>query len=236
MLKVDIKQLTIKNQSKEIALLKNINFNLKEGKVYTILGKNGSGKTTLIKSLTKLLDTKTYNLFGKILWDEQSIYQMSDVELLNLRRYKIRYVFQDLTNNFDPLKKLEFYLSQSKLNTSDLNKILSDFLLPDYKIISELYPYEISGGMAQRLSLMLSIISNPKLLILDEPTSALDYINTNLLKFILKDYCEKLNSVIIVTHDMTFAKEVSGEIAVLKDGILSEFMSADSFYKTSFVL
>lgn len=236
MLKVDIKQLTIKNQSKEIALLKNINFNLKEGKVYSILGKNGSGKTTLIKSLTKLLDTKTYHLFGKILWDEQSIYQMSDVELLNLRRYKIRYVFQDLTNNFDPLKKLEFYLSQSKLNTSDLNKILSDFLLPDYKIISELYPYEISGGMAQRLSLMLSIISNPKLLILDEPTSALDYINTNLLKFILKDYCEKLNSVIIVTHDMTFAKEVSGEIAVLKDGILSEFMSTDSFYKTSFVL
>lgn len=236
MLKVDIKQLTIKNQSKDIALLKNINFNLKEGKVYTILGKNGSGKTTLIKSLTKLLDTKTYNLFGKILWDEQSIYQMSDVELLNLRRYKIRYVFQDLTNNFDPLKKLEFYLSQSKLNTSDLNKILSDFLLPDYKIISELYPYEISGGMAQRLSLMLSIISNPKLLILDEPTSALDYINTNLLKFILKDYCEKLNSVIIVTHDMTFAKEVSGEIAVLKDGILSEFMSTDSFYKNSFVL
>ena len=229
MLKVDIKQLTIKNQSKDIALLKNINFNLKEGKVYSILGKNGSGKTTLIKSLTKLLDTKTYHLFGKILWDEQSIYQMSDVELLNLRRYKIRYVFQDLTNNFDPLKKLEFYLSQSKLNTSDLNKILSDFLLPDYKIISELYPYEISGGMAQRLSLMLSIISNPKLLILDEPTSALDYINTNLLKFILKDYCEKLNSVIIVTHDMTFAKEVSGEIAVLKDGILSEFMSADSF-------
>lgn len=236
MLKVDIKQLTIKNQSKEIALLKNINFNLKEGKIYTILGKNGSGKTTFIKSLTKLLDTKTYNLFGKILWDEQSIYQMSDVELLNLRRNKIRYVFQDLTNNFDPLKKLEFYLSQSKLNTSDLNKILSDFLLPDYKIISELYPYEISGGMAQRLSLMLSIISNPKLIILDEPTSALDYINTNLLKFILKDYCEKLNSVIIVTHDMTFAKEVSGEIAVLKDGILSEFMSADSFYKTSFVL
>ena len=236
MLKVDIKQLTINNNNKEISLLKNINFSLKEGKVYTILGKNGSGKTTLIKSLTKLLDTKTYNLFGKILWDEQSIYQMSDVELLNLRRYKIRYVFQDLTNNFDPLKKLEFYLSQSKLNTSDLNKILSDFLLPDYKIISELYPYEISGGMAQRLSLMLSIISNPKLLILDEPTSALDYINTNLLKFILKDYCEKLNSVIIVTHDMTFAKEVSGEIAVLKDGILSEFMSTDSFYKTSFVL
>lgn len=236
MLQVDIKNLFLYRNSKEISLLTNINFKLSEGKVYTILGKNGSGKTTLIKSLTKLLDQKLYKVMGKILWYNSNIYSMNEAELLILRKNKIRYVFQDLTNNFDPLKKIEFYLSQTKLNPADLNKLLSDFLLPEYKIISGLYPYEISGGMAQRLSLMLSIISNPKLLILDEPTSALDYVNANLLKFLLKDYCSKLNSVIIVTHDMTFAKAVSDEVAVLTDGFLSEFMSTDNFYQTSSVL
>lgn len=236
MLQVEIKNLYLYSKSKEISLLSNINFTLKEGKIYTILGKNGSGKTTLIKSLTKLLDQNVHKLVGAILWYKKNIYDMSEVELLNLRKKNIRYVFQDLTSNFDPLKKLKFYFSQTKLNQDNINKLLNDFLLPGYKIISELYPYEISGGMAQRLSLMLSVISSPKLLILDEPTSALDYVNANLLKFVLKDYCSKLNTVIIVTHDMNFAKAVSDEVALLKDGFLSEFINADIFYKTSPVL
>ena len=235
MLQVNIKNLFLYKNSKEISLLTDINFTLNEGKVYTIMGKNGTGKTTLIKSLTKLLDNKLYDVSGEIFWFGKNIFKMTDTELLNLRKHKVRYVFQDLTNNFDPLKKLDYYLTQTKLNPDDLNKFLADFLLPEYKVISNLYPYEISGGMAQRLSLMFSIISNPKVLILDEPTSALDYVNTNLLKFLLKDYCEKLNSVIIVTHNMTFAKEVSDEVAVLKNGILADFMSSDNFYKTTSV-
>ena len=67
---------------------------------------------------------------------------------------------------------------------------LNEFLLPDYQTISNLYPYEISGGMAQRLSLMLAILPNPKLLILDEPTSAIDYANINLIKLKLIEFTE----------------------------------------------
>jgi ABC-type dipeptide/oligopeptide/nickel transport system ATPase subunit len=90
--------------------------------------------------------------------------------------------------------------------------------------------------MAQRLSLILALIPAPKLLILDEPTSALDYINTNLLKYLFKDHCNKANSVIIVTHDMVFAKAVSDELAVLKNSVISDFVNKENFYKTTPVL
>jgi ABC-type dipeptide/oligopeptide/nickel transport system ATPase subunit len=90
--------------------------------------------------------------------------------------------------------------------------------------------------MAQRISLIFAVIPAPKLLILDEPTSALDYINTNLLKFLFTDYCSKANSVIIVTHDMVFAKAVSDEIAVLKNGTISDFVKTENFYETALVL
>jgi len=236
MLKTDIKKIILTKADEKFSLLSNINFGISEGKVYTILGKNGSGKTTLIKSLTKLLDTKIFNINADVYWYDKNIYKMNDEELLSLRKNQIRYVFQDLTNNFDPLKKLSYYFSKTELELTAIDKLLSDFLLPEYKIISELHPYELSGGMAQRLSLILAIIPSPKLLILDEPTSALDYINTNLLRFLFKDHCNKSNSVIIVTHDMAFAKAVSDEIAVLKNGTISDFVNADKFYETISVL
>ncbi|MDT3696441.1 MAG: ATP-binding cassette domain-containing protein [Ignavibacterium sp.] len=236
MLKTDIKEISSVKADKNFNLLSNINFELSEGKVYTILGKNGSGKTTLIKSLTKLLDSKTFNVNADVFWYDRNIYKMNEDELLGLRKNQIRYVFQDLTNNFDPLKKLSYYFSKTELELTAVDKLLSDFLLPEYKIISELYPYELSGGMAQRISLIFAVIPAPKLLILDEPTSALDYINTNLLKFLFTDYCSKANSVIIVTHDMVFAKAVSDEIAVLKNGTISDFVKTENFYETALVL
>ncbi|GIK21151.1 MAG: ATP-binding cassette domain-containing protein [Ignavibacteriales bacterium] len=236
MLKTDIKEIIRTESAKNFSLLSNIKFELSEGKVYTILGKNGSGKTTLIKSLTKLLDAKTFNVNADVFWYGKNIYKMNDGELQGLRKNQIRYVFQDLTNNFDPLKKLSYYFSKTELELTAVDKLLSDFLLPEFKIISGLYPYELSGGMAQRLSLILAVIPAPKLIILDEPTSALDYINTNLLKFLFTNHCSKANSVIIVTHDMVFAEAVSDEIAVLKNGTISDFVNKDVFYKTAAAL
>ncbi len=236
MLKTDIKKVCRVDAGKNITLLSDINFEISEGKIYTILGKNGSGKTTLIKSLTNLLDTKIFNINADVFWYGKNIYKMNDEELQSLRKNQVRYVFQGLTNNFDPLKKLSYYFSKTELKLTAIDKLLSDFLLPEYSVISAMYPYELSGGMAQRLSLILALIPAPKLLILDEPTSALDYINTNLLKYLFKDHCNKANSVIIVTHDMVFAKAVSDELAVLKNSVISGFVNKENFYKTIPVL
>jgi ABC-type dipeptide/oligopeptide/nickel transport system ATPase component len=234
MLKVDIEKIILNNNNVSRELLCNINFTLNDKRVYTILGKNGSGKSTLIKSLTSLLNKDVYKVDGKVFWYSENIFKMDSARLLELRKKEIKYVLQDLNNNFDPLKKLKYYFDNSGNDEKSISTLLKSFLLPDYQTISKLHSYEISGGMAQRVSLMLAMIANPKLLILDEPTSAIDYANINLIKLKLMDFKQIGGTVLIVTQDINFAKEISDEIAFLNDNKLSEFMVSSVFFNTAY--
>jgi len=233
MLKVDIENISRKDGDKSVNVLSDIHFTLLPNNIYTILGKNGSGKSTLIKSITNLLNKNIFTISGKVLIDNKDILTMDEQSLAVLRMNNIRYVLQDLTNNFDPLKKLKYYFDLCSTDETKLNTLLKDFLLPDLKTISKLYPYEISGGMAQRLSFLFAVLPNPKLLILDEPTSAIDYTNINLIKLKLDEHKANGNSALIVTQDIQFAKEVSDEIAFLSNNTLTEFKSKDIFFNQS---
>ena len=230
MVKVDLNNVIRRDLNENVEVLKDIKFDIAEGKVYTILGKNGSGKSTLIKSLTNLLNENLYNVSGSVVWNGEDIFLMSEDRLLKLRRKEISYVLQDLTNNFDPLKKLKYYFDNLGFAKEIISENLKSFLLADYKTISQLHAYEISGGMAQRLSLMFALLPNPKLLVLDEPTSAIDYTNINLVKLKLKEFTSNNNSALVVTQDIYFAKEISDEIAFLSNGSLSKFKSAETFF------
>ena len=150
--------------------------------------------------------------------------------MILIRKNEIRYVLQDLTNNFDPLKNIKYYFDISGLSEEPISKQLKELLLPDYKTISQLYPYEISGGMAQRLSFLFAILPKPKLIILDEPTSAIDYTNINLIKLKLDEHISLGNSALIVTQDIQFAERISDEIAFLANQTLTEFRTKESFF------
>lgn len=233
MLKVDINKITLNNNNVSRELLCNIKFTLSEKKIYTILGKNGSGKSTLIQSLTDLLDKDLYKILGKVYLYDENIFEMDKPRLLELRKKEIKYVLQDLTNNFDPLKKIKYYFDKSGSNENTISLHLKSFMLPEYGTISNLHSYEISGGMAQRLSFMLALMKNPKLLILDEPTSAIDYANINLIKLKLADFKKVGGSVLVVTHDINFAKEISDEIAFLDNNRLGEFTESAVFFNNA---
>jgi ABC-type dipeptide/oligopeptide/nickel transport system ATPase component len=230
MLKVDINKITLNNNNASRELLCNIKFTLGEKKIYTILGKNGSGKSTLIKSLTNLLDKDLYKIIGKVYWYDENIFEMDKHRLLEMRKKEIKYVLQDLTNNFDPLKKIKYYFDKSGIDKNNISLHLKSFMLPKYGTISNLHSYEISGGMAQRLSFLLALMKNPKLLILDEPTSAIDYANINLIKVKLIDFKKAGGTVLVVTHDINFAKEISDEIAFLDNSKLGEFTESKMFF------
>jgi len=233
MLKVDIRKIILATNGVNRELLQNIVFTLSENNIYTILGKNGSGKSTLIKSITGLLNIDHYKVDGEVLWFDENIFEMETTRLLNLRKREIKYVLQDLTNNYDPLKKLKYYFDIAGIYEKSIPIHLQSFLLPDYQTISNLHSYEISGGMAQRLSLMFAMLSNPKLLILDEPTSAIDSANINLIKLKLMDFKKAGGSVLIVTQDINFAKEISDQIAFLQYGEVSEFINSRVFFSDS---
>lgn len=230
MLKVDIKNISRKEEERSSDVLKDIRFTIMPGKCYTILGRNGSGKTTLIKSLTGLLNDDIYHINGNVLFNNEDISAFSEQRLQILRQKHIRYVLQDLTNNFDPLKRLKYYFDFQKPDIATINYLLKEFLLPDYEKIGQLYAYEISGGMAQRLSFLLAILPKPDLLILDEPTSAIDYTNINLIKLKLEEMKTSGKSSLIVTQDIQFAEEISDEIAFLSERTLTGFRSKDLFF------
>jgi ABC-type glutathione transport system ATPase component len=232
MLKVNIENITLSDNTNRYLLLQDISFETSFGKVYTILGRNGAGKSTLIKSLTRLLNESTFKINGTVFFEGKNIFSCSDEALRSMREFSIRYVFQDAANCFDPLKTFKYYFENSGAEKNKIIELLNYFLLPQFDDIVKLFPYEISGGMAQRLSIVLALLSEPELLILDEPTSGIDYTVLNLLLFKLKHFTkEEKKTVLLVTQDIKFAEKVSDEIAFLSKGTLSSFKEKDVFFK-----
>lgn len=228
MLSVDINSVSLLDEDKRKTILQNIKFDIGKGKVYTILGKNGSGKSTLIKSLTVLLPSELYEVNGKVLFDDVDLLNTTNEILRGVRKNNIRYVFQDAANSFDPLKKIKYYFDLSNISPLKIEELLLFFLLHDYKKLSELHSYELSGGMAQRVLIVLALLANPDLLILDEPTSGVDYAVMNLILLKMKNFVrDNDKSVLIVTQDINFALKSSDYIAYLSEGILTKFFSPD---------
>lgn len=231
MLNVSLNYVRVDNSNN---LLSNIKFQLKKSLIYTILGKNGSGKSTLIKSFTKLLDRRCYKINGEVIFEGINLLTLSNDALLKIRKDKIKYVLQDSTNCFDHLKRFEYYFDRIAKNKNEIDELLDYFLLPEYSQLSKLYVYEVSGGMAQRINFILALLSHPKIIILDEPTTGIDSAIANLLLLKLKYFVGKEgNIVLLVTHNLIFAKSISDKIAFLSNSNLSRFYSTGDFFNVT---
>ena len=225
MMSVSINFVDVIRENHTKRILQNISFKLEKGNVYTILGKNGSGKSTLINTLTKLLDNNIYNTDAIIEFNGRNLLELSITEMLQIKKEKIKYVFQDSVNSFDALKKFEYYFKMLNVSEEEIKDVFEYFLLPGKNKLFKLYPYEVSGGMAQRISICMAILAKPELLILDEPTSAIDINISNLLCNKLKEFVsEQRSCVLLITQDLDFAEHVSDYTAHLINGNLSQFI------------
>lgn len=237
MLTTEIEKLIIRRGNSEAILLGNANLELQEKMIYTIVGTNGTGKTTFIKALTGLLDKRFYEVHGKVLFKGEDLLSLSTDELIKIRKQKIKYVFQDAKNGFDQLKKMKYYFMNLNKTIAEIDETLIYFLLPKLAELSNLHAYEVSGGMAQRISLALAILAKPSLIILDEPTSGIDSAIANLFLIKLKDFVkENSASVLLVTQDLTFAKKISDKIALINNGKLSKFLPPNEFLNSQEIL
>jgi ABC-type glutathione transport system ATPase component len=217
-------------KNNERTILKDIVFELDRGNIYTILGKNGTGKSTLLKSLTGLLDDRFYSVNGKVIYDDKDILSLKKDELQDIRKNEIKYVFQDPVNSFDHLKKFRYYFELVTKEIEEIDKLLDFFLLPGSKKLFKMYPYEVSGGMAQRISLILALLAKPKIILLDEPTSGIDAPIVNLLLIKLREFVSNGNLALMVTQDLALAKSASSKIALLGDNTLSPFSEPEEFF------
>jgi peptide/nickel transport system ATP-binding protein len=228
MFSVNIKEIKITGTSEPI--IANISLALEEGDIYCLIGPNGSGKSTLIKGILNLLDPFQFSVEGDSSFNGISLYNSSSSELSHLRKGEIKYIHQDPIGAFDPLKKLGYYFNLFYYDSVKLEYYLKTFGLPSIKNLKQLYPYELSGGMAQRLLISFSLAASPKFIFLDEPTSGTDTAVVNILIHELRALARKGAGVFIVTHDLLFAEKISNYISIISPPSLSPILPVSDFF------
>lgn len=206
----------VSESGQQVKALNLVTYKFEVGKFYAIMGESGSGKSTLINILG-LMDKATK---GSVFLDGVDTSKCSDDELCKLRNEKIGFVFQNFYLN-NKLTALENVLLPMYINGNvDLNKAKD--LLKTFNVLDREshYPYELSGGEQQRVSLARALVNNPKYILADEPTGNLDSKNEdevfNYLKDIGKDKC-----VIVVSHNLKI-KNYADKVIYLEKGVLKD--------------
>lgn len=225
------KMIEVKNLKKSFnnrLVLKNINFSVNKGEVVCIIGPSGSGKSTLLRCLN-LLNTPDD---GQIYFNKTNILD-KNININNIRR-EIGMVFQsfNLYNNMNVLKnciigqikvlkeKKDVAISRASLILESVG--MKNYLNHDTKTLS--------GGEKQRVAIARSLCMRPKMMLFDEPTSALDPEMVGEVLNVIKDVASSGMTMIIVTHEMQFAKEVSDRIIFMDDGIILEDEVTKNFF------
>ncbi|MDG6902053.1 MAG: ABC transporter ATP-binding protein [Nitrososphaerota archaeon] len=225
-------KLSFRTERGDVRLFDGLNLDVGKGEVLGVVGESGSGKTTLAYSIIRLLSSNAKLESGTVVFDGRDIAGMKESELRKVRGREITMVFQDPSTALNPAFRVkDQMLRVIKANTGIEDKearvlamgMLKSVELPDPAAIMGSFPYELSGGMQQRVMIAMALTSNPKLVIADEPTSAVDAtIQVQILRLLQRLRVERGFSVLLITHSIAVAREVSDRIAVMYAGDVVE--------------
>ncbi len=222
-----------------------ISFKLNKGEAMALVGESGSGKSSLAFTIIRLLPRNVAEAGGEILfYDEElgvvDLAKMNEDEIRRKIRWKkISMVFQASMNALNPILRVQDQMIEPLvlhlgLSREEAVKIAEEALrsVGLAKDVLMRYPFELSGGMKQRVVIAMAIMMRPRLVILDEPTSALDVITQANIMNLLKELKAKFDlSYILITHDIALASEIADKIGVMYAGRLVEVAPADVFFR-----
>ena len=208
-----------------------ISFSLRPGEILGLVGESGSGKSTLIKAAMGLLGDNGLVTRGDITFKGKNLVDMPERELRLIRGAGIGMIFQDAGASLCPIRTIGSQIRESmeahgKITEADAKaralELLSKLNFKEPERIWDSYPFEMSGGMNQRAGIAISMLMNPPVLFADEPTSALDPELTGEVLKVLRDLADRKTTMIIVTHEMHFARDVADRILFMDGGVVVE--------------
>ena len=216
-------------------VLKGISFSLERGQVLAIIGSSGSGKTTLLRCLNflELPDAGSITVGGKLLFDGCDQTTLDD-ETIRRNRLLFGLVFQNfnLFPQYTALENVKLAPTLLKKGTpqqieENARKLLGQVGLSD-KL--ENYPYQLSGGQQQRVAIARALALQPEVLCFDEPTSALDPELTGEVLRVIRGLKNRDTTMIVVTHEMEFARSVADKIIYMADGVIEEMGTPEQIF------
>ena len=221
-----------------LKLVKNISFDLPEGKTTCIVGESGSGKSLTALSIIKLLSSQL-DLTGDIFFKNKNLSTISSNEMRSMRGKEISMIFQEPMTSLNPVLTIGFQIEESILVHNKLSKNQSrkrtEDLLELVGIDPDRYnsfPDELSGGQRQRVMIAMAMSCDPSLLIADEPTTALDVtVQAQVLKLLNTLKQKKQMTMLFITHDFGVVNDIADEVIVMFKGNIVEKGSVSKVLK-----
>lgn len=218
----------------------NVSLTLTRGHTLAITGESGSGKSTLALCILNLLPHPGHIRNGSIYLEGQDLLKLGEEELRLKRGRDVAMVFQDPSTGLNPVLSVgqqveEIITTHLKVSKKEAKRhaveVLGEIGLPDPKEIVNRYPFQLSGGMAQRVMIAIATALNPKVLILDEPTSALDVtVQAAILDDLVKLQERTGTSIILIAHDFGIVAKMAKDVAVMYAGSIIEQADAATLY------
>lgn len=217
----------------DVEVLKGVSFKVNEGDVIAILGKSGSGKTTILRCLnflttadkgTLIFDNKEYDLSSISKKDISSIRKKTGFVFQNYNLFLNKTVLENVTEGLIVARKMD--KKQAEEIALDA---LSKVGMADKK---DSYPSSLSGGQQQRVSIARALAYKPEVIYFDEPTSALDPELINEVLMVMKQLANDGITMIVVTHEISFAKNVSNRVLFVEEGTIIEDLDSKSFFES----
>ena len=232
LLKIEDLELSFKMYEGISYVLKKINLELSKGEKVALVGESGSGKSVTTKLILGLLNQKNVTKKGQIIFNNKNILNLSQNELKKIRGNDISIIFQDPIAALNPVFKIKDQFYEVNLNKQFFTKkesfvraaeALEKVSIRDPERVLESYPFQLSGGLAQRVVITMAMINKPQLLLADEPSTALDVTIQNQALDLMHDLTKETNTaVLLITHNMGVVRKFAEKVYVIYRGVIVE--------------
>lgn len=227
---------TYGNDGQSVYAVNNVSLDVQKKRSLGLIGESGSGKSTMMHAMLRVLNPRTSTVCGSVTLEGRELLSMDEAALSHVRWREMAVVFQKSMNALSPVHRVGAFMGDiyrvhtPKADKAEVARRVTELLemvnLPPR--VARMYPHELSGGMMQRVSIAMSLMFNPKLLILDEATTALDVVTqTQILKEIMALEAKLDMTRIMVTHDMSVVATTCDDVALLYAGNLVEHGPVD---------